>query len=141
MGISLKMKLSENQKKKMGKKKIDLVITHLTIIWFALQGLFMLFWYVSLYNVNLKIPEILALGCIILPSSLLIAVNNKIIRKIAKSLLWIYSIALATFGTLAVMVACPKPMLAMICLTIEAVNLILLATSFFRSYFELDVQK
>lgn len=126
----------------MGKKKIDLVITYLTIIWFALQGLFMLFWYVSLdYNVNLKIPEILALGCIILPSSLLIAVNNEIIRKIAKSLLWVYSIALATFGTLAVMVASPKPMLAMISLTIEAVNLILLATSFFRSYFELDVQK
>ena len=127
-------------KKKMGNKKIDLVITYLTIIWFALQGLFMLFW-VYLYNVNLKILEILALGCIILLSSLLIAVNNKIIRKIAKSLLWVYSIALATFGTLVVMVARPKPMLAMICLTIEAVNLILLATSFFRSYFELDAQK
>lgn len=125
----------------MGKKKIDLVITCLTIIWFALQGLLMLFW-VYLYNVNLKILEILALGCIILLSSLLIAVNNKIIRKIAKSLLWVYSIALATFGTLVVMVARPKPMLAMICLlTIEAVNLILLAISFFRSYFELDVQK
>ena len=124
----------------MGKKKIDLVITCLTIIWFALQGLFMLFW-VYLYNVNLKILEILALGCIILLSSLLIAVNNKIIRKIAKSLLWVYSIALATFGTLVVMVARPKPMLAMICLTIEAVNLILLATSFFRSYFEFDAQK
>lgn len=124
----------------MGKKKIDLVITYLTIIWFALQGLFMLFW-VYLYNVNLKILEILALGCIILLSSLLIAVNNKIIRKIAKSLLWVYSIALATFGTLVVMVARPKPMLAMICLTIEAVNLILLATSFFRSYFEFDAQK
>lgn len=140
MGISLKRKLNENQKKKMGKKKIDLVITYLTIIWFALQGLFMLFW-VYLYNVNLKILEILALGCIILLSSLLIAVNNKIIRKIAKSLLWVYSIALATFGTLVVMVARPKPMLAMICLTIEAVNLILLATSFFRSYFEFDAQK
>lgn len=127
-------------KKKMGNKKIDLVITYLTIIWFALQGLFMLFW-VYLYNVNLKILEILALGCIILLSSLLIAVNNKIIRKIAKSLLWVYSIALATFGTLVVMVARPKPMLAMICLTIEAVNLILLATSFFRSYFEFDAQK
>ena len=69
------------------------IITYFILFWFASQAVFMFYWPLYLYCQNgLKFYEMLALGCIILPASIFIIVNNNIIKKIATCLLWVYSI-------------------------------------------------
>lgn len=108
------------------------IITYFILSWFALQAVFMLYWFLYLYCHNgFKFYEILALGCIILPSSIFVVVNNDIIKKIATCSLWVYSIAFAIFGTLGNLVASPKPMLAMVLTVIMIINIALLIVNHF----------
>ena len=74
------------------------LIRYLILIWFSLQAVFMFFWPIFLYYDNgIKFYEMFALGCLILPSSISIIVNNNLVRKIAICFLWVYSIFLAFF--------------------------------------------
>ena len=58
------------------------IITYFILFWFASQAVFMFYWPLYLYCQNgLKFYEMLALGCIILPASIFIIVNNNIIKK------------------------------------------------------------
>lgn len=58
------------------------IITYFILFWFAFQAVFMFYWPLYLYCQNgIKFYEMLALGCIILPSSIFIIVNNDIIKK------------------------------------------------------------
>lgn len=123
---------------KYGAKKLDReimktkIITYLIQCWFALQAAFSLYWPLVLYyNRSIKFYEMLALGCIIFPASILIAVKNDIIRKIATCLLWIYSIAFAFIGTLANLVASPKPMFALALTVVMFINIALLLVNHF----------
>lgn len=108
------------------------IITYFILFWFALQAVFMFYWPLCLYCQNgFKFYEMLALGCIILPSSIFIIVNNGIIKKIATCLLWVYSIAFAIIGTLGNLVASPKPMLALALTVIMIMNIALLIVNHF----------
>ena len=103
------------------------LIRYLILIWFSLQAVFMFFWPIFLYYDNgIKFYEMFALGCLILPSSISIIVNNNLVRKIAICFLWVYSISFAFFGTLGNLVASPKPMLALVLTFIMIVNIVLL---------------
>ena len=103
------------------------LIRYLILIWFSLQAVFMFFWPIFLYYDNgIKFYEMFALGCLILPSSISIIVNNNLVRKIAICFLWVYSISFAFFGTLSNLVASPKPMLALVLTFIMIVNIVLL---------------
>ena len=103
------------------------LIRYLILIWFSLQAVFMFFWPIYLYYDNgIKFYEMFALGCLILPSSISIIVNNNLVRKIAICFLWVYSIFFAFFGTLGDLVASPKPMLALVLTFIMIVNIVLL---------------
>ena len=101
------------------------LIRYLILIWFSLQAVFMLFWPIYLNN-GFKFYEMFALGCLILLSSISIIVNNNLVRKIAICFLWVYSICFAFFGTLGILVASPKPMLALVLTFIMIVNIVLL---------------
>ena len=106
------------------------LIRYLILIWFSLQAVFMFFWPIFLYYDNgIKFYEMFALGCLILPSSISIIVNNNLVRKIAICFLWVYSICFAFFGTLGILVASPKPMLALVLTFIMIVNIVLLIRS------------
>lgn len=110
------------------------IITYSIVVWFGLQALFMFYWPIYLYNLNgFKLNEMLALGCIILPSSIFFVANNKIIRKIATCLLWIYAIAFAFFGTLANLVASAKPTLALALTIVMIINIALLTANHFHA--------
>ena len=75
------------------------IITYFILFWFASQAVFMFYWPLYLYCQNgLKFYEMLALGCIILPASIFIIVNNNIIKKIATCLLWVYYWHIRQFG-------------------------------------------
>lgn len=103
------------------------LIRYLILIWFSLQAVFMFFWPIFLYYDNgIKFYEMFALGCLILPSSISIIVNNNLVRKIAICFLWVYSIFFAFFGTLGNLVASPKPMVALVLTIIMIVNIVLL---------------
>ena len=63
------------------------LIRYLILIWFSLQAVFMFFWPIFLYYDNgIKFYEMFALGCLILPSSISIIVNNVSSMKITKRL-------------------------------------------------------
>ena len=69
------------------------IITWLTPIWFSLQGVFAIYWPLYLYyEAGVKFFEMLVTGSILLLLSLLIVAKNRIIRKIACFLLWVYSV-------------------------------------------------
>ena len=69
------------------------IITWLTPIWFSLQGVFAIYWPLYLYyEAGVKFFEMLVTGSILLLLSLLIVAKNRIIRKIAYFLLWVYSV-------------------------------------------------
>ena len=108
------------------------IITYSIVVWFGLQALFMFYWPIYLYNLNgFKLNEMLALGCVILPSSIFIVANNKIIRKIATCLLWIYAIAFAFIGTIANLVASAEPTLALALTIVMIINIALLTANYF----------
>ena len=108
------------------------LIRYLILIWFSLQAVFMLFWPIYLNN-GFKCYEVFALGCLILLSSISIIVNNNLVRKIAICFLWVYSICFAFFGTLGILVASPKPMLALVLTFIMIVNIVLLFLEWYHS--------
>lgn len=111
------------------------IVTYLVLIWFTLQALFMFYWPVYLYYQNgYLFREMLALGVVLLPSSVFIVVSNKIVRKVATCILWVYSIVFAVVGTLANMVASPKPMLALVLTIIMIVNITLLVVNRFQLF-------
>lgn len=102
-------------------------IIYIVQIYFTLQSMFMIFWPMYLYSQKgIKFYEMLVLGCIILLSSIFIVVNKNKIRKVATCLLWIYSIAFAVIGTLANLVASPKPTLALSLTIVMIMNIVLL---------------
>ena len=110
------------------------LIRYLILIWFSLQAVFMFFWPIYLYYCNgFKFYEMFALGCLILLSSISIIVNNNLVRKIAICFLWVYSICFAFFGTLGILVASPKPMLALVLTFIMIVNIVLLFLEWYHS--------
>lgn len=105
----------------------------ITSSWFALQALFTFYWPIYLYyQTGFKFYEMLLLGCIILPTSVFFMIKNKIINKIMTCLLWIYSIAFAVIGTLANLVASPKPTLALALTIIMVINIALLIENHFH---------
>ena len=112
---------------KMEIKNKTKLIRYLILIRFSLQAVFMFFWPIYLYYKNgFKFYEMFALGCLILLSSISTIVNKNLVRKIAICFLWVYSIFLAFFGTLAILVASPKPMVALVLTIIMIVNIVLL---------------
>ena len=112
---------------KMEIKTKTILIRYLILIWFSLQAVFMFFWPIYLYYKNgFKFYEMFALGCLILLSSISTIVNKNLVRKIAICFLWVYSIFLAFFGTLAILVASPEPMVALVLTIIMIVNIVLL---------------
>lgn len=105
----------------------------ITSSWFALQALFTFYWPIYIYyQTGFKFYEMLLLCCIILPTSVFFMIKNKIINKIMTCLLWIYSIAFAVIGTLANLVASPKPTLALALTIIMVINIALLIENHFH---------
>lgn len=105
-------------------------ITYLTTIWFSLQAVFMVFWPIYLYYCKgLKFYEMFVPGSILLPVSLLIVAKNRIIRKIAYFLLWVYSVPFCYVVFLYVGFGCAGIIPELVLLTIYIVNIVLLIRS------------
>lgn len=105
-------------------------ITYLTTIWFSLQAVFMVFWPIYLYYCKgLKFYEMFVPGSILLPVSLLIVAKNRIIRKIAYFLLWVYSVPFCYVVFLYVGFGCVGIIPELVLLTIYIVNIVLLIRS------------
>jgi len=68
-------------------------------------------------------------------------IKKKIINKIMTCLLWIYSIAFAAIGTLANLVASPKPTLALALTIIMVINIALLIENHFHFIIREPTQK
>lgn len=106
------------------------IITWLTPIWFSLQGVFAIYWPLYLYyEAGVKFFEMLVTGSILLLLSLLIVAKNRIIRKIACFLLWVYSVPFCFCGFLWVGFGCAGIIPELVLLTIYIVNIVLLIRS------------
>lgn len=106
------------------------IITWLTPIWFSLQGVFAIYWPLYLYyEAGVKFFEMLVTGSILLLLSLLIVAKNRIIRKIACFLLWVYSVPFCFCVFLWVGFGCAGIIPELVLLTIYIVNIVLLIRS------------
>ena len=100
---------------KMGKKTKTKLIRCLILIWFSLQAVFMIYWPLHMYYQcgldlsNFHMMTMLVVGCVLLLSSLLIVIQNNIIRRIATVLLWIYSGPFNSICWLYLAPACTGP--------------------------------
>ena len=102
------------------------IITWLTPIWFSLQGVFAIYWPLYLYYEDgIKFFEMLVTGSILLLLSLLIVAKNRIIRKIAYFLLWVYSGPFCFFVFLYIGFAGNKDLYLLILYIVNIVLLIL----------------
>ncbi len=106
------------------------IITWLTPIWFSLQGVFAIYWPLYLYyEAGIKFFEMLVTGSILLLLSLLIVAKNRIIRKIAYFLLWVYSVPFCYVVFLYVGFAGTRVIFELVLTTIYIVNIVLLFRS------------
>ncbi len=108
-------------------------ILYLIAIWFALQALFMFYWpiYLNLETGD-EFPEMLIVGGIVFVPSLLIIIRNNTIQKIAKFVLWIYSICLAFLELFTIFDPIPYGWLGIILAGIMVVNIALLILEYFH---------
>lgn len=87
------------------KYKIKLI----TSFWFALQGALMIFWPLYMYSyAGLKLTEMFVLGSFLLPIALLFNIRKPIIKRLSLVLLLLYTIFVAVFGMMLILVASPK---------------------------------
>lgn len=108
-------------------------ILYLIAIWFALQALFMFYWPIYLnLETGYEFPEMLIVGGIVFVPSLLIIIRNNTIQKIAKFVLWIYSICLAFLELFTIFDPIPYGWLGIILAGIMIVNIALLILEYFH---------
>ena len=106
------------------------IITYLTTIWFSLQGMFEIYCPLHVYcKAGHTFYEMLVTGSILLLASLLIVVKNRIIRKIAYFLLWVYSVPFCYVVFLYVGCAGNTDSFVLVFGTICIVNIVLLFRS------------
>ena len=125
---------------KMEIKNKTKLIRYLILIWFSLQAVFMIYWPLYLhYQCGLDLYDfyrmtMLVAGCVLLPSSLLIVIQNNIIRRIATILLWIYSVPFDLICYFFLAPACTgsRGNIAILVLTsIYILNIVLLLLKFY----------
>ena len=116
------------------------LIRCLILIWFSLQAVFMIYWPLYLhYQCGLDLYDfyrmtMLVVGCVLLLSSLLIVIQNNIIRRIATIILWIYSVPFDLMCYFFLAPACTgsRGNIAILVLTsIYILNIVLLLLKFY----------
>ena len=79
----------------------------------------------------------LVAGCVLLPSSLLIVIQNNIIRRIATILLWIYSVPFDLICYFFLTLAGTRDIFVLVLTTIYIVNIVLLILKHYYSMTDL----
>ena len=119
------------------------IITYLTPIWFSLQAVFMIYWPLYLhYQCGLDLYDfylmtMLVVGCVLLLSSLLIVIQNNIIRRIATIILWIYSVPFDLMCYFFLTLAGTRDIFVLVLTTIYIVNIVLLILKHYYSMTDL----
>ena len=117
------------------------IITWLTPIWFSLQGVFAIYCPLHVYcKGGLILYEMLVTGSILLLLSLLIVAKNRIIRKIAYFLLWVYSVPFCYVVFLYVGCAGNTDSFVLVFGTICIVNIVLLFRSRKNMWFHRGIE-
>ena len=115
------------------------LIRCLILIWFSLQAVFMIYWPLYLhYQCGLDLYDfyrmtMLVVGCVLLLSSLLIVIQNNIIRRIATIILWIYSVPFDLMCYFFLTLAGTRDIFVLVLTTIYIVNIVLLILKHYYS--------